>query len=68
MTTTTTETPTVDRPYINTPDHELDALYESIMHSVVQGANSVSFWQKELRGIRHERKARKQEAEGQGES
>lgn len=53
------------RPYINETDESLEALYQSIIHSVIQGANSVSFWQAELTGIRHERKERKAQAEAQ---
>lgn len=47
------------RPLISVSDEELDRRWESIMHSLIQAAGGIGYWNTELTQIRQERKARK---------
>lgn len=40
------------------PDDELEHRWTSIMHSIIQGASSMTYWHEELTVIRKERQRR----------
>lgn len=56
---TITNLPRQKQDIKDVPDHELDERWTSIMHSIVQGQASISFWHEELDAIRKERNRRK---------